>query len=110
MGSAGVGAAFSPPARTLWTGIGVFVLAYLVSLAVARSNGPDLVGGRSQRPRSRSCRGWKDVLYTGLHFILPIVVLLLLRHGGAPVAAALGILGGLGDDLHRADAAPAESR
>jgi len=67
-----VGAAF--PGATLWTGIGVFVLAYLVSLAVAAAR-PDLVVDDPNAPIEELPRV-KDVLYTGLHFILPIVVLL----------------------------------
>lgn len=67
-----VGDAF--PGATLWTAVGVFVVAYLACLAVAAAR-PDLEVEDPNAPIEELPRV-ADVLYTGLHFILPIIVLL----------------------------------
>lgn len=70
----GLGAIASQfPGMTLWAGAGVFLLVYLVLIFIA-SRRPDL---EMREPESFNVLPRpSDVLVTGLHYVLPIVVLL----------------------------------
>jgi TRAP transporter 4TM/12TM fusion protein len=62
------------PNMTLWAGVGLFLIAYLVLITIAARR-PDLEVDDPDAPMLELPRAG-EVALTGLHFLLPIVVLL----------------------------------
>jgi TRAP transporter 4TM/12TM fusion protein len=62
------------PGMTLWAGAGLFLVAYLVLITIAAKR-PDLEVDEPDAPMLELPRAG-EVALTGLHFLLPIVVLL----------------------------------
>lgn len=62
------------PGMTIWAGSGLFLIAYIILVGIA-ANRPDLIVDDPNAPMLELPRP-AEVALTGLHFILPIVILL----------------------------------
>ena len=76
------------PDMTVWAGAGIFLIAYLVLVGIAARR-PDLVVDDPKAPMLVLPKPG-EVAMTGLHFLLPIVVLLwcILHEGLSPATSA----------------------